>query len=97
MSLANTERFLSKWPTPAAFFAELEKIKLEDATLNARAAEEEALDPFALKRKKREEPKLGECWIMRQTSSQDENGETVRAIGQALSTHCWKLFTSEKY
>lgn len=97
MSLASTERFLQRWPTPALFFEELEGIIEEDEEKKMQLAEEEALDPHAKKRKKRDDPKIGESWITRETSSFTNDGELVRIIGQALSTNCWKLFTLGKY
>lgn len=65
--------------------------------MREKMAEEEALVPHAKKRPKKDDPKIGDCWIMRDTAEQAGNGETIRPIGQALSTHCWKLFTADKY
>lgn len=97
MSLASTERFLSRWPTPAVLFEQLDETIELDRGAQLKLAEEEALDPYSKKRKKKDDPKIGECWIMRETSTQADNGEIIRPIGQALSTNCWKLFTADKY
>lgn len=79
------------------FFEQLEDTISKDREAQFKLAEEEALDPHANKRKKKDDPKIGECWIMRETSTQADNGEIIRPLGQALSTHCWKLFTADKY
>ena len=97
MSLTSTERFLKRWPAPAIFFEELDKTIENDKKAQLKLEEEEALDPYANKRKKKDDPKVGECWIMRETSTQVDDGDPLRPIGQALSTQCWKLFTAEKY
>ena len=83
--------------TPHDFFQQLEATIMKDKETQLKMAEEEALDPFAKKRKKKDDPKIGECWIMREMAELAEEGESIRAIGQALSTHCWKLFASDKY
>jgi hypothetical protein len=96
MSLASAERFLSRWPTPGDFFEDLEKVEAEDEEAKFKLAEEETLNPNRNNRKKAVDPKVGECWIMRQTVDAFD-ADTIRKIGQSLSTHCWKLFTAEKY
>lgn len=97
MSLASTERFLRKWPTPALFFEQLDETVQKDHEARMQREEEEALDPYAKKRAKKDDSKIGDCWIMRETAEQAGNGETIRPIGQALSTNCWKLFTADNY
>lgn len=86
MSMEKTIRVLERFPTPAQFFTELEEAAKEDKRVAAKGQ--------ALKKK---EGTFGDCWIMRQTAIEDENHAVVRPIGQALSTHCWKLFAAEKY
>lgn len=97
MSLASTERFLRKWPTPALFFEQLEQTMQKDYEVRMQREEEEALDSHVKKRPKKDDPRIGECWIMRETTELADNGEPIRPIGQALSTNCWKLFTADKY
>lgn len=95
MSLERAIRLVERFPTPASLFGEMEEQMQVVEALRAVANTEEQV--AAKKRKKKAAEDDGDCWIMRQTAREDPEGLDVRRIGQALSTHCWKLFTAETY
>lgn len=95
MSLERAIRLVERFPTPASLFGEMEGQMQVVEALRALANAEQQV--AANKRKKKSADDDGDCWIMRQTAQEDSEGLAVRPIGQALSTHCWKLFTAETY
>lgn len=95
MSLERAIRFVERFPTPASLFGEMEEqMQVVEALQAVASGEQQAATN---KRKKKAADNYGDCWIMWQTAQEDSEGLTVRPIGQALSTNCWKLFTAETY
>ena len=91
MSLERSQIFIDRFPSPGLFLEELNEVYEEEQE------KEKAMDAAAQAKRKRTKGTDGECWIMRQTVNSDQDGLTVRPIGQALSTHMWNLFTAKEY
>ena len=87
MSLERTFRFVDRFPTPSAFFEGLDDVRAKEFAEMA-----DSKQAFI-----KGQGTSGECWIMRQTLTEDEEKTAVRPIGQKLSTHCWNLFTAGAY
>jgi hypothetical protein len=85
MSLERAQSFIERFPAPGLFLDELEDVHQEESTKEQ------------LAKRKRGQGTDGECWVMRQTAKDNEEGATVRPIGQALSTTMWNLFTAKDY